>query len=216
MSSGDAQPGVRLEGGPHGAMGVVESGAGRARRDAEGLGNLGRGVAQEVMQDEDRPLVGRQPTEPALELIPIGDREQVIGCGRSVDRQHPQVHGSATLARRLTDAHVDEQPAKPRIETVRIAEPAQVAPGDHQRILEGILGPIDVAKDLKRDREQPIRTRTNQVHEGRLVAASRCCHEIAIHSPRLAARQSGACRDQWSSPDDERSVFLFTCVGAVA
>ena len=39
-------PSVRLEGGPHGAMGVMESGAGRPGRDAERLGDLGRGVAR--------------------------------------------------------------------------------------------------------------------------------------------------------------------------
>ena len=51
----------------------MESGAGRARRDAERLGDLGRAVAHVVMEHEDRPLVGRQPAEAALELVPIGD-----------------------------------------------------------------------------------------------------------------------------------------------
>ena len=176
-------------------MGVEESGAGGPWRDAERLGDLGRGVAQEVMQHEDRPLIGRQPTEPAFELVPIGEGEQVVGGGRSVDRQHPKVHGAATLTRRLADTHVDEESAKRRIEAVRIAEPTQVTPGDHQRVLEGVLGPIDIAEDLEGDPEQPLRARADQVHEGRLVAASCRCHEIAIHPSPLSApvwRVSGA------------------------
>ena len=38
------------------------------------------------MQYEDRPLIGRQPAEPAFELVPIGEGEQVVGRGRPVDR----------------------------------------------------------------------------------------------------------------------------------
>ena len=52
---------------------LMESGAGRPGRDAERLGDLGRGVAREVVQHEDCPLIGRQPPEPAFELVPIGD-----------------------------------------------------------------------------------------------------------------------------------------------
>jgi uncharacterized membrane protein len=189
-------------------MGVVESGTGRARRDAEGLGDLARGIPQEVVEDEDRPLVGRQPAEPTFELVPIGDGKQIVGCGRSVDRQHSQVHRPAALARCLADAHVDEQPAQPRIESFRIAEPTEVTPGDHQRILQGILGPIDVAEDLKRDREQPVRAWADQVHEGRFVPTSRCCYEVVIHSLTPAARRSGACWEQWSSRGVERSDLL--------
>ena len=108
------------------------------------------------MEHEDRPLVGRQPAEPAFEQVPVGDGEQLVGRRRSVDRQHPEVRGSATLARRLADADVDEEALEPRIEAVRIAESPQVTPGDHQRVLEGILGPIDVAQDPLGDREQPV------------------------------------------------------------
>ena len=82
--------------------------------------------------------------------------EQVVGCGRPVDRQDPQVRGAATLARRLGDADVDDQAMQPRVEAVRIAESPQVAPGDHQCVLEGILGPIDVAQDPLSEREEPV------------------------------------------------------------
>jgi len=82
-------------------MGVMESRACRPGRDTEDLGDLGRGVALVVMEHEQRPLFGRQPPEPAFELVPVGEGEQVIGRGRSVDRQHPQVRGPTPLARRL-------------------------------------------------------------------------------------------------------------------
>ena len=143
------------------------------------------------MEHEDRPLIGRQPAEPAFELVPVGDGEQVVGCRRSVDRQHPQVRRPATLARRLGDADVDEEAVEPRIEPVRIAEAPQVTPGDHQRVLEGILGPIDVAQDPLGDREEPVGPSADQV-DIRLPIPVLCrLDEVAIHGSQLpgAARR---------------------------
>ena len=34
--------------------------------------------------------------------------------------------------------------------------PWQVTPGDHQSVLEGVLGPIDIPQDPLRDREEPV------------------------------------------------------------
>ena len=45
---------------------------------------------------------------------------------------------------------------QPRVEPVRIAESSQIAPGDHQCVLEGILGSVDVAQDPLSHREQPV------------------------------------------------------------
>ena len=168
-------------------MGVMESRPGRSGRDAERLGDLGRGVPVEVMQDEDRPLFGRQPAEPTFEQVPVGDGDQVIGRGRSVDRQHPEIRGAATLARRLVDAFADDESVQPRVESVRIAEPTQVTPGDHQRILEGVLGPIDVAEDPLRGRVETVHARADQVDECRLVAMLGRLDEVAVHVSILGA-----------------------------
>ena len=177
-------------------MGVMESRAGRAGRDAERLGDLGWLEPEVVMEHEDRPLVGRQPPEPTFEEVPVGHAEQFVGSGRSIDRQHPEVRGSATLARRLGDADVDEEALEPRIEAVRIAESPQVTPGDHQRILEGILGPIDVAQDPLGDREQPVTSVADQVDICLPIPALRRLDEITIHgSLPLEGRPSGAPSD---------------------
>ena len=133
------------------------------------------------MEHEDRPLFGRQPAEPAFEQVPVGNGEQVVGGRRSVDWQHPKVGGAAALARRLGDADVDEEALEPRIESVRIAEAPEVTPGDHQRVLEGILGPIDIAEDPLGDREEPVTPSADQV-DIRLPIPVLCrLDEIAIH-----------------------------------
>ena len=130
-----SRPSLSVECGAHGAVGVMKSGADRARGLTEDLGHLDERVARVVVQHEDRSFVGRQPAEATLQLVSITDSEQVVGCGRSIDRQHPQVHGAATLARRLGDADIGDDPVHPRVEAVRIAERPEVTPGDHQRIL---------------------------------------------------------------------------------
>ena len=148
------------------------------------------------MEHEDRPLVGRQPAEPAFEQVPVGHAEELVRRRRSVDRQHPEVRGPSTLARRLGDADVDEEALEPRIEAVRIAESPQVTPGDHQRILEGILGPIDVAEDPLGDREQPVTPVADQVDDtppDPRPAPTRRDHDPRITAPRR--RPSGAPSD---------------------
>jgi hypothetical protein len=173
-------------------MSVMESRSGRTRRDVEGLGNLGGRVPEVVVQNEDRPLVGRQPPEPAFEQVAVGHGYELIRRRRSVNRQHPKVRGPATLARRLVDAFVDEEPADPSVETARIAEAPKVTPGDHQRILQCILGPIDIAKDSLSDREEMVTARTDEV-DVRLPVSALCrLDEISIHASFLVAPGGGA------------------------
>ena len=82
---------IGLDGRAHRPVGVVESGSGRPDRDPESLGDLGRGQAQVVREDEDRPLVGRQPPEAAFEPVAVVDRQRLVRAGRSVDRQDADV-----------------------------------------------------------------------------------------------------------------------------
>ena len=144
-----------------------------------------------------------QPPEPAFEQVTVGDGQQFVGRCRSVDRQHPQVGRASTLARRLADAHVDEEALQPGVESVRIAEAPQVAPGDHQCVLQGILGPIDIPQDPMRDRVEPVAPNADQVDKRLPIPALRRLHEISIHGacssvapdrgrrPNLLVEQSG-------------------------
>jgi hypothetical protein len=154
-------------------MGMVESRPGGPGRYADDLGDLGRGITQEVMEDEDRPLVGGQPPEPAFEQVTVGDGQQFVGRRRSVDRQHPKVGRTPTLARRLADAHIDEEALKPGVESVRIAEAPQVTPSDHQRVLQGILGAIDIPQDPMGDREETVAPNADQVDKRLPIPALR-------------------------------------------
>ena len=159
----------------------MESRAHRPGWDAEHLGNLSQGVAHEVVQDEDRPFVRCEPSEPAIELVAIRDAEKIVWSRFLIVRQEPQLCDAASFANRLADAYVGEEPVDPGLEPVRIAEARKVTPGDHQRVLQSILGPIDVPEDPLCDREEPVTVQTNQVDERRLITALRRLDEIAIH-----------------------------------
>ena len=143
------------------------------------------------MEHENRPLFGRQPPEAAVEQVPIGNGQQVIRSGRPFDREDAEVGCSAALTRRLGQADMDQQALEPRIEPVRIAEPTQVTPGDHQRVLQGVLGPIDVAEDPLGDRKEAVASNADQVDEGLPIPAPRCLDEIPIHRIRLSGIRWG-------------------------
>jgi hypothetical protein len=138
------------------------------------------------VQNEERPWFGRQPSEPAIELVAVGDGQEGVGSGRPVGRQRPKIHDATSLARRLADADMDDELRQPGVEAIRIAEAPQVTPGDHQRILKGILGSIDISRDPVGDREEPTRPRLDQVDECRPIRALRRIDEISIHHrPRV-------------------------------
>jgi len=95
----------------------------------------------------------------AIRLLGLGDRlgHLLPGAQRTgTPRVLPKVDDPTPFAGCLHDADVYDQAPKPGVESVRIAEPSQVSPGDHQRVLQGVLGSIDIAEDPLRDREEAV------------------------------------------------------------
>jgi hypothetical protein len=173
-------------------MGVMESGSDRAGRDAEHLGDLGRLESDEMAQHDERALLGREASEATLQLVAIGDAQEVVRRAGKIDWEDPDGRAEASLTPRHGDARPDKETVQPRVEAVRIAESGQVTPSDHQRVLDGILGPIDVAEDPLCDREEPVTADTDQVGVGLPIAATSRLNEIAIHLHRSSSALSGA------------------------
>ena len=67
------------------ASGVVQSRSGRARGDLQQLGDLHERQPEVVVQDEDRPLVDREPAERPLQFVAVGDGGGAVR-GRSARR----------------------------------------------------------------------------------------------------------------------------------
>ena len=185
----------------------MESGAGRPGSDAEHFGNLHRFEARVMAKDEQHALLDGQASEAALQLIPVGDAEKLIVRRREIDRKDAELGGEATTSRRFGDASADDEAVQPRVETVRIAERGQIAPGDHQCFLHSILGPIDVAEDPLRDRVEAVTPNTDQVGVGLPVTATSPLHEILIHcAVVLVTPSGGVVRHLWEACHAERSI----------
>lgn len=162
-------------------MGVMESGSDGARRHAEDLGDRGGLISEVVAKDEDRALLGFEPSEPSVHDVTVHDTLKLVGRRVTVDVQDLQLRVPASITPGVLDAHVREHSLDPEVEPFRIAEVRQVAPGDHQRVLQSILGPVDISKDPPGDGEQAIDAPAQQVDECDLVPSLRCDHEFSIH-----------------------------------
>ena len=130
---------------------------------------------------EDRAFVRRQPAEPAVELIAIRDAEEFVASRHAVHGKDLKIGGSSTFSCRLGDADMRQEAVHPRVESVRIAEARKVTPGDHQRVLQGILGPIHIPEDPVRDREESVAAELDQVHECNLITTLCRLDEVAVH-----------------------------------
>ena len=161
------------------------------------------------MEHEDGALLGGEASKPTFKEVAIAHAQQLVRGRRSVDRQHPQVRRPTALARRLGDADVDEEALEPGIEPIRIAEAAKVTPGDHQRVLQGVLGPIDVTEDPLGDREETVGSDADQVDIRVPIPALCRPHEIVVHgAPRLdGLARLGELQHYWSVRGARRSFF---------
>src|SRR5687767_9600759 len=118
------------------ASGVVKSRSGGPRRDAERLGNLDQGQPEVVVQDEDSPLVERDMSEGALDLVSVRELAARIGGRGTAEIEHSNAGGALPSASRLGIAGVDQDPVDPGVEALAIPEVWQLSPGGHEGVLQ--------------------------------------------------------------------------------
>ena len=101
------------------------------------------------------------------------------GSARSVARTwRTDAVGSASA--RLLVADANEDPPEPRLESLRIAEARQLTPGRDERLLDGILGAVEVAQDALGHGEQPVGIGARQEAEGLSVSVPRRLDQLSI------------------------------------
>ena len=130
------------------------------------------GMPGVVVQDEDRALLRREPFERAIEGIPVDDRDHRIRPARSVDRQDRDPRAPAAVAAQLLVTGIDEQPMQPWSEPFRIPQPWEIAPGEEECLLDGVLRPFRIAKDPIRDGVAQVTVEVDQLREGDVVAVT--------------------------------------------
>ena len=117
----------------------MESGLHGPDRHAEDVGDVGQGKPHVVVQDEDRPVLGRQPAERSIEAVAIVHRDGRIGTARSVDRQRRDVGDPSPVSPQLLVTGIDEEAVEPWREAIGITEPRELAPGEEERLLNRVL-----------------------------------------------------------------------------
>ena len=65
---------------------------------------------------------------------------------------------------------IHEEPVEPRREAIRFAEPRELTPSHEECLLDGVLGPLDIAKDPLRDGVAQVAVEVDQFREGDVVA----------------------------------------------
>src|SRR5262249_4900084 len=133
--------------------------------DAERVGRLLDGEAEIEVQGEERPLVRRESSEAALQLVAIGERLGQVLTGK-IDRRDVSFQAMpGPIAARFAIARVDQDPADPGLEAVRIAKPADVAPAGDERLLGRVVRALRIAKDQTGDGVEPVDPEASQLRE---------------------------------------------------
>jgi hypothetical protein len=81
----------------------------------------------------------------------------------------------------LPIAGVDEQSMEPGVEAIGVTDGADVEPGGHERLLDGIGCAVVAAKDQPRGPVQPIEGTRGERREGVVVAVPCSKDEVSLH-----------------------------------
>ncbi len=92
------------------------------------------------MQDEDRPLVDREPAERSLQFVAVGDGVASVRGRWPVDGQDADVGDPVACPLRFVVAGMDEDPMDPGFEPVRLPQMRDPAPGEDEGVLQRVLG----------------------------------------------------------------------------
>ena len=142
------------------------------------------------MQDDDRPLLGFETAEAALELVAVGDRRRGVGDGGWVrEVGDVDVEATAADAPDLIDAGVHQQATQPGVESVRVAQRGQITPGTDEGVLDGVRRPIRIPEHEPGGRVEAGDRGACQLGEGVMIAPPRSLHEVSRHhGPQAVAR----------------------------
>ena len=99
------------------------------------------------------------------------------------------------------------QTVEPGIEPVRVAQPGQVPPGAHHRLLDRVARELRVPEDESGGRVQPREGRVDEHGEGVMIALACPLDESPLVHGRLgAARPCGRAHRLWRGASGNRST----------
>ena len=170
----------------------------RSERDSERDGDLRQRQVEIVVKDDEGPRLRLEATEAAFELVAVGHDGGLVVEGRVIDRRQVHIEAVAPQAARLVDAGPIEQAVEPGVEASGTAQRGQVSPCPDERLLDGVLGLVGVAKDEPGGSIEPEDRGSCKLGEGVMIASSRSFHEILLHvAPRRRRGRRGRAHRVW-------------------
>ena len=163
------------------AGGVVQARSGRARGDLQHLGDLHERQPEVVVQDEDRPLVDREPAERPLQFVTVGDGGSAVLGRWPIEGQDPDVRRPLASPLRFVVAGVDEDAMDPRLETLGFPQVRESAPGEDEGVLQRVLGETWVAQDPLSHRVERAADLVHQDGERLTIAPTGLFNEVSVH-----------------------------------
>ncbi len=145
------------------------------------LGDLHERQPEVVVQDEDRPLIDREPAERPLQFVAVGDGVAAVRGRWPIHGHDPDVRRPAASPLRFVVAGVDEDAMDPRLEPVRVPKMREPAPGKDEGVLQRVLGEARVAQDPEGDRVENVADLVHQDGERLSVAPTGLLDEVSIH-----------------------------------
>ena len=164
---------------------VMESRLRGPNRDLEGVGDLGKREAEEVVMDDDGAMVRRQFAQPSVECVPVGKRTGRIRRRAVVVGQETDVRFVPPPAAGLIVAGVHEKATEPCVEPPGIAQGRQIAPRAHERFLHRVLRSPAVTQDERCGRVQVVEAPGGQGRERFAIASGRGTDQCFVRHEAL-------------------------------
>jgi len=123
------------------------------------------------VQDHERPMLGSQVTECAVERIPVIETSEVVVGRRRLGQVAAYLDHPSLTATSLVDGRVNEQPIEPAVKAVGVTQAWEVAPGADECLLDRVTREFRVAEDEASGRVQPREPGIDERGEGVVIAS---------------------------------------------
>jgi hypothetical protein len=131
-------------------------------------------------------MLGRQLAQHSIELVAVDQQPNLVPGRLYVDGCQAHLDHASTTPAGLVNRGVDDKSVEPGVETLRIAQSGQVAPGPDERLLDRIARELAVAEDQAGGRVESRCSCPREHREGVAIAPTCAFHERPlVHGPSL-------------------------------
>lgn len=139
-----------------------------------------------MVQDENGSVLGFEMGEPALDPVPVFDREVGRNGVRRPRGREAQLDDLApALALGLAITGTNDETPEPGVDAIGIPQAADVAPGGDERLLNRIVGAVGITEDELGNGVQSADRPVDQHGEGVMIALPRSFGQVLLHVPTL-------------------------------